>query len=256
MRRTLFILVASLLIISCGDSKKKVIPETQETESTEASTRGRSNYAVVWNWTTTDVGLVTENTQKISEELTALWKNDVVENVYYNSDSKINKLAHLPNISFFIKAKSIKDAESILNDLTVVEKGIAKYTLYPVGVKWVGRNTDVINERGVTKSYVSVWNTITKHDQSNAKELIKENAKAQSDAILDLWEKGYVENIYMDIEGTIKLNFISDFVCFVNANTEKEAEDLLNKLPFVTKNLASYKLVPVGTFWLGDSKEN
>lgn len=255
MKHTLLLLVASFLVMSCGDTKKKATTKTQAA-TTEAPTIGRSNYAVVWSWKTTDVNLVTENTQKISDELTALWKNDIVENVYYDSDSKIDKLANLPNISFFMKAEGIKDAESILNNLTVVKKGIAKYSLYPVGVKWLGRNTEAIKERGMTKSYVAVWNTITKHDQSNAKERIKENVKAQSDAILDLWEEGSVENIYMDIEGTIKLNLISDFVCFVNVNSEKEAEELLNKLPFVTKKIASYKLFPVGTFWLGDSKEN
>ncbi|EAQ99741.1 hypothetical protein [Maribacter sp. HTCC2170] len=255
MRHTLLLLVVSLFVISCGDTKKKTTTETQ-TSTTESPIIGRSNYAVVWNWTTTDVKLVTENAQKISEELTALWKEDIVENVYYNSDSKVDKLAHFPNISFFIKAEDTKDAESILNNLTVVKKGIAKFSLHPVGIKWLGRNIEAIKERGMTKSYVVVWNTITKHDQSNAKELIKENVKAQSDAILDLWEEGVVENIYMDIEGTIELNLVSDFVCFVNVNSEKEAEELLGKLPFVTKNIASYKIFPVGTFWLGDSKEN
>ncbi len=69
---------------------------------------GIQNFAVVWNWTTTDKQLVTDNAPTISKELNNLWKNGVVENAYYDANSKVNKFEHFPNITFFLRAKSLK----------------------------------------------------------------------------------------------------------------------------------------------------
>lgn len=254
MKKTI-LLVVLVLIVACNNGAKEKKSESEvkrQNSSKENDTKfGRLNYAVVWNWTTTDKQLVMDNTTAISNELTILWKDDIVENAYYDSDAKIDKFEHFPNISFFLKANSLEEAEATLNKLTIVKKSIAKYTIYPVGTKWLGRNNEaVVKKRIISKAYVTVWNTITEYDSANAKELIKENTKAQSDAILKLWEEGIVENAYFDIEGTVNNNLITDFVFFINANSVAEAKKICDELPFVKQHLAAYKLQQVGVYWL------
>jgi len=256
--RRLFILSISLLIISCGQQKKDQSTSSEKNNSeavTQKSNTSKQNFAVVWNWTTTDVQLVSDNSITISKELTHLWENGIVENAYYDSESDIDKLAYFPNISFFIKAESYQDAESLLDQLTVVKKGIAQYTIYQVGTLWLKRDPKKIKNIGLSNSYVAVWNTITEYDNSKAKELIKASAKEQSDAVLTLWEKGIVENVYFDIEGTVKNNLTTDFVFFINAKSIEEAQEICNNLPFAKKHLAAYKIQKVGVYWLGIYKK-
>ena len=253
--KKIMLFVVAILVLSCNNQPKEKVESSEinpaSTSVKEDQELVRNNYAVVWNWTTTDKQLVTDNAPAISKELTKLWKDKIVENAYFDSDGEFEKFESFPNISFFLKAKSVAETESILNELTVVKKGIAKYTIYPVGTKWLGRNSEVIVKKGmVTKAYVAVWNTITKHDNADAKELIKKNAKDQSDAILKLWNDGIVENVYFDIEGTSNLNSTTDFVFFVNADSEAEAKKICDDLPFAKKHLSSYKISPVGVYWL------
>ncbi len=73
----------------------------------------------------------------------------------------------------------------------------------------------------------------------------------QNQVLKKLWDEGKIENVYFDIEGTQTKNDKTDFVFFVNANTEKEAKAIINQLPFVRNAIASYELYPVGEFWLG-----
>ena len=255
--KKILLLASIALMFSCNNPKKekKEVVETKTETKVEDSAYGTRNFAIVWKWTTRDKQLVTDNANNISNELTNLWKKGVVENTYYDGNAKIDKFEHFPNITFFLKTKSIENAEKVLNNLTIVKKGIAKYTIYPVGNKWLDRNTDKIDKNGVTNSYVAVWNTVTEYDNSKAKELIKESVKEQSDAILKLWEEGTVENAYFDIEGTTKHNLKTDFVFFINTKTEKEAKEICDNLPFARKHLASYKLLPVGVFWMGEYKD-
>lgn len=253
MKHAFLFLATSLFIFSCGNNTKEANNETRsktvETISTtETSKIGRNNYAVVWNWTTTDVQLVTENVATISEELTALWKEDVVENAYYNSDAKVDKLSYFPNISFFIKAASYESAEVILNKLSVVKKGIALYNIYPVGNLWLDRKFKTIHENGMTKSYVTIWSTNKKPEDGLT--------KSQNDKILALWNIGKIENVYFDIEGTQKANNKTDFVFYANANTEEEARAICESLPFYKENIATYKLHEVGVFWMGKYTQN
>ena len=126
-----------------------------------------------------------------------LWKNDVIENAYYDAEPKTDKLANFANISFFIKAKSKAEVTKILDELTVVEKNIASYTIHRVGPKWLGRKTEAVNESGATKSFVSVWTARDLIKIPNADQIVKN----QSDAILKLWNEGIIENIYFDMEG-------------------------------------------------------
>jgi len=249
------LLIVLLFVLACNNltKEKKESNEVKQenTSEKENSSFAGNNFAVVWNWTTTDKQLVADNAPIISKELTKLWKAKIVENAYFDSDGEFDKFEYFPNISFFLKANSITEAENALNKLTVVKKGIAKYTIYAVGTKWLGRNSEVIVKKGiVTRAYVAVWNTLTEYDDTNAKALIRENTKAQSDAILKLWNEGVVENVYFDIEGTASNNLTTDFVFFINADSEAHAKKICNELPFVKKHLASYKISPVGVYWL------
>lgn len=250
MRHSFFYLALSLLVIGCKNDKKEANTETEivELESNQTSTFGKENYAVVWNWTTTDEQLVKENAPTISKELTALWKKGVVENAYYNSDSKIDKLSYFPNISFSMKASSYESAEVILNKLTVVKKGIAIYKLYPIGTLWLDRKSETIHKNGVTKSFVTVWTTKNKPTD--------ELTQTQSDKVLELWNTGKIENVYFDIEGTQKPNSKTDFVFYANANTKAEAIAICESLPFFKENIAIYKIHEVGVFWLRKHEQN
>ena len=255
MMKKITLLTLLLFVFACNNQKKeeKGLNEIQEqnTSVNKDVKSVRHNYAIVWKWTTSDKQLATDNAPIISKELTKLWKDKVVENAYFDSDAEFDKFENFPNISFFLKASSINEVKSILNKLTVVKKGIANYTIYPVGTKWLGRNSEVIVKKGVvTKAYVAVWNTVTEYNNSNAKALIKENVKAQSDAILKLWNEGKVENVYFDIEGTSSNNLTTDFVFFINADSESDAKKICDNLPFSQKHIASYKLQPVGVYWL------
>lgn len=246
--RRITLLSVLLIFMACNNQSKdnKVTNKIKQENSEKEDTKfGRNNYAIVWKWTTTDKQLVDDNTPLISNELTQLWKDGIVETAYYDSDAEIDKFENYPNISFFLKTKSYESAELILNNLTIVKKGIAVYSIYPVGLKWLGRNDKIIKEKGiVTKSYVAVWTT-----NKNAKP--NDNVvKDQSDTILRLWNEAKIENVYFDIEGTQKANNKTDFVFFVNANTEEEAKKICDKLPFVKEKRASYELHSVGVFWL------
>ena len=105
------------LIFSCNNQKKekKEITETKTETKVENSVYGTQNYAVVWKWTTTDKQLITDNAPTISQELNNLWKNGVVENAYYDANSKVDKFEHFPKITFFLRAKSIEKAKNILS---------------------------------------------------------------------------------------------------------------------------------------------
>lgn len=260
MKHTLFYLLLSVLIVNCGKEAKKdkidVKSETQETTSIKSSEFGKTNYAVVWNWTTTDEQLVSDNTAKISIELTDLWNKGIVENVYYDSEAKTNKLSYFPNISFFMKVQSLEDAKTVLNNLTIVKNNIAEYSIHPVGSKWLGRNKEAITKNGITKSWVAVWATSVDHNSDASKDEVKQNAKEQSDAVLSLWNQGLIENVYFDITGIQQKNDITDFVLYVNADSEKEARAILNELPFYKKNIAQYQMFSVGVFWMGSKEEN
>ena len=260
MKNTIIIYVISLFIFSCGNPtpKEKSIESADVTDqslSTDQSATiedhskiGRINYAIMWEWTTSDIQLVTDNSPVISKELTKLWEDGVVENAYYNTDSPTDKLEYFPNIAFFLKSHSMEEAELVLNQLTVVKKGIATYKMYPVGHLWLDRKTEAVMERGTSKSFATVWETVDKA------KITDEILKAQFDEILREWELGAIENVYFDIEGTQKANAETDFVFFVNANTNEEAEEICKSLPFYKEGIATYKMYEAGVFWVGKNE--
>ena len=248
MKHIKYLLIA-LILLGCKQTDKKGQEQLDAQKDTETVIAGSNtlvktqNFAVVFKWTTTDEKLVEANAMQQADQLLALWKRKTVENVYYNTDAKVDKFSYFPNITFVIKAENLEAAEIALNNLIVVKKGIATYTLYPVGNLWLKRNTEKINEKGITKSYVAVWTTESTPEDTMV--------KAQNDVVLGLWNEGKIENVYFDIEGAQKANNVTDFVFFVNANSEEEAKAIIDPLPFVRNAVASYELHQVGIFWMG-----
>lgn len=147
------------IITSCKQKEEKKVNQIKQKESaTKENTKiGRKNYVVIWKWSTSDIQLVENNLIKISEEINTIWKDDIITDAYYNANSTIDKLAYFPNVSFVVKAKTIKEVEEELNKLTLIKKGIASYSVYPVGTKWLSRDSDKINNKGITLSYAAVW---------------------------------------------------------------------------------------------------
>ncbi len=96
MKNTIMILALSILVYSCNNQtqKKEVIDTSKQKSETKAeqSKIGQTNYAVIWKWTTTSSELVAENSSTISNELTELWKKNLVENAYYDNENKGDKL--------------------------------------------------------------------------------------------------------------------------------------------------------------------
>lgn len=249
MKKTILLIATSFLILSCGEQSPKKESSTntkQEVSTTDDDSQTvNTNYAVIWKWTTKNAELVSANLPAISKELTKLWKDGVIENVYYDNNSPTDKLENFANVAFFLKAKSRIEAMSILNELTVVKKGIGTYIVNPVGLLWLDRRSDVIKEKGMTNSFVAVWKTEGKADVS------VETVQAQSKLVTKLWNEGTIENVYFDIEGIQKENVKTDFVFFVNANTKEEAAGICNSLPFFKENIASYEMYQAGVFWMG-----
>lgn len=256
MRKSFIILsIFFFLFTGCqGTEKKSEIkskelkenPISDTSSSQEESKIGRGNYAITWKWVSKDSKLIEDNTSIISKELTQLWKDDVVENAYYDTDAVVDKLDYFPNVAFFVKAHSKVEVRSILNALTIVKKGIAKYQIHPVGILWLDRKTDLINKKGVTKSYATVW-TRQKEVDATAKNI----SQLQSKHIMKLWEEGVIENVYFDVDKEQQSNNKTDFVFFVNANTKEEAENICNALPYFKNGIATYELHQVGVFWMG-----
>ncbi len=260
-----FVMFASFaLAFACTSQEKKIesennneiVPE-DETTLLEEANFGNQNYAVVWEWIAAEKAAVDEEHQNFSGEMMDLWKTGVLEDVYYNSDPTQDKFENYPNISCFIKAENPAEATRILDDLILVEKELATYTLYPVGTKWLGREKDTIIANGLTNSYVAVWSSEQPLDSQS------DLLSAQYDSLLALNGRGVIENIYWDFEDGSEIletaenaNSITDFVFFVNAASQEEAAEICNSLPFVTENIASYNLQKVGVFWLGKYEED
>lgn len=266
MKKTklLIIAFASIFFVSCSNVNNENAIEEQEiikTLNPENNTENivsekLENFAVVWKWLPKEKELVIDKVADIAVEMNQLWEKGVINNTYFDTDISADKYEFYPNLSCFLKAKSKDEAHNILNNLSFVQNGIAGYTLHPVGTLWLGRNTETIEKIGVKKSFVTVWTANETFNPNTNNELIAEQTKA----ISSLWAEGLIENAYWDMDDTYKgenekINNIRDFVFFVNANTENEARIICDNLPFVKNNIASYKMVSVGIFWLGEYKK-
>ncbi|MEM6345582.1 MAG: hypothetical protein AAF927_16940 [Bacteroidota bacterium] len=249
MKKILFISLICFWGIACKDQATNKVDSSstkqKEINASDQSKIGRLNFAVTWRWTTDNVQFVIDNSTQMSSELSELWNQNIVENAYFDTNAPIDKLGNLPNITFFIKAENEEKAKAILNGLTVVKEEIAEYELHPVGMLWLDRNTTAINQKGITGSYVAIWETKRTLEASDPV------LKKQSDKMLALWNAGTIENVYFDNTSGMRRNSITDFVFFVNSMTLEQAKVICETLPFFEQKIATYKMYQVGTFWMG-----
>ena len=250
MKKIIFPIVAMVLTLACNNTSKQ---ECEKSSHNENHTVQLKNYAVVWQWAVNDADMIREHLPSMNDEMLAMWKNGDIENAYYNANSEISIVENLPNISYFLRAESYRDARGLLNSLSTVKNGIATFSVFPVGTKWFGRNTEVIEQNGISKSYVSVWKTLQEIKQDENLELIN----TQANYIKSLYQQGNIENVYWELSGEPdaykrRNNDITDFVFFINSNSKEEAKAICDSLPFTREGLVSYDLIPVGVFWLGN----
>ena len=101
------------------------------------------------------------------------------------------------------------------------------------------------NEQTLNK-YVVLWDSTS---QESLK--YKKHIQEQASVLLNLWNKGIVENIYLNHE-TSKPKDIrkASIVFFIKSKNEDEANKILKQLTFVKHDVLNYELHPVGVLWL------
>ena len=81
--------------------------------------------------------------------------------------------------------------------------------------------------------------------------LFKQHIQEQAAVMISLWEKGVVENIYLNRDANKpESNRKANIVFFVKAKNKDEANEILKQLPFVQHEVINYELYPVGVLWL------
>ena len=245
--KNLFLLILVALLMACtnqGNEQKTDQPVVVE-KNTNAQTIIK-NYAVVWAWTTENHEFILENLKWQIEDFQKLFDKGIIENVYLNNYefTQLNDKAKMTTIMFFIKAKNEKDVRTMLDEMKFVKTQIAKYQIYPVGSKMLGRSESANLSK--TFSFAVIW------ANTGDKELTDNNVQEQFEQTVQLWNNGLIENAYFATESAYKrANETPGMAYFVNAATEDEARAILDDLIFVKKGIATYRIFPVGTFWLG-----
>ena len=108
---------------------------------------------------------------------------------------------------------------------------------------WAGDQT--------ANKYAVVWDSISKENL-----MFKKHIQEQAAVLLSLWNKGVVENIYLNHElDEVKYKRKASIVFFIEAKNEDEANKILKQLPFVKHDVLKYKLYPVGVLWLKEAKD-
>lgn len=204
----------------------------------------------MWDWATEGHAFILENLKEQSEDFQKLFDKGIIENVYLNNYeiAQVNEKAKMATIMFFIKATSEANAKAMLDEMKFVKTHVAKYRIYPVGSKMLGRLESA--DKNKTFSFAAVW------ANTGNKELIDNNVEAQFEETVQLWNDGIIENAYFASEGAYKrASETPGMAYFVNAATEEEARAILDNMIFVKKGIATYRLFPVGTFWLGSKDD-
>jgi len=81
--------------------------------------------------------------------------------------------------------------------------------------------------------------------------MFKQHIQEQAAVLISLWEKGVVENIYLNREANKPENKRkANIVFFIKAKNKDEANEILKQLPFVKHDVINYELYPVGVLWL------
>lgn len=96
------------------------------------------------------------------------------------------------------------------------------------------------------ETFAVVWDWTTAD-----REQIGSKLGPQTNQLLDLWKKGVVENVYLNInsEFTDGETF-PNVVFFINAENKEQAKNTLDGLIFVKNGISTYNIYPVGKLWL------
>ena len=243
--RKILALIIVIAMVSCDNTETKSKKETKTT-TVETVT---NNYAVVWDVLTDDHNYVMNYLPEQVEEFNQLFADGIIENAYLNNYEyvKLNNDAALASVMFFVKAESVIAAQAIVDKMSFVRNKVATYNVYPIGGKWLDRKPAADVDKKY--SFATVW--FLTADEAT----VKQSVEKQSDMVLDLWNKGVVENAYFAAENAFeKRNEIPGMVFFVNADNEEEAREICDGLVFSAEGIATYEMFPVGTFWLGKSQ--
>lgn len=245
MKKLVFYIFSLLLLYACSEQQ---IENSTKNNSTIKSSLKMETFAVVWKWKTKEKKRILEHINEQHKQTKKLWEDGIIENVYFDKDGTSTDGETFPSISFFIKSKNIEAARNNLNQMAVGKYNIASYTLFPVGIKWLGRNSEALNlsKNEFNKVFVVVWETIGENKPNDS------DIQTQADETMQLWNKGIIENVYFDVEGEHATNSDkTELVYFINSKSINDAKSILDNLQFVKENIAKYKLHDVGMFWMG-----
>ena len=184
--KLIIILIASVTILSCQNTKenKQTIEQNIETTTEKKVQFVKTiSYAVVWDWSQNNtVDKILPVIQKQVPVIIDLWKKGTIENVYMDTESKLNDNEKYSKVFFIIKGESIEQIKTILDDTPLVKAGIANYKLYPLGVKWLKRNKKAIELTQKNKNtFAVVWNPI-KYNEKYEQYLGEQNIQ-----LMKLW---------------------------------------------------------------------
>ena len=99
----------------------------------------RNTYMVTWTIETNDTNFFKNTLNEHMAKVLDLWVSGTVENVYLDnekSEVSVHK-GDVGKVIFFIKAKTEKEAQSVLDELPLVENKVASYQLTLAGVLWL-----------------------------------------------------------------------------------------------------------------------
>lgn len=104
----------------------------------------------------------------------------------------------------------------------------------------------------VLNKYAVVWDSISQEDP-----MYKQHIQEQAAALVNLWDKGVVENVYLDHEVNKPINKRkASIVFFIDAKSKDEANEILKQLPFIKHDVLNYALYPVGVLWLKEIEDH
>ena len=98
----------------------------------------------------------------------------------------------------------------------------------------------------VVNKYAVVSDSISQENP-----MFKQHIQEQAAVLMGLWQKGRVENIYLNREVNKPENKRNaSAVFFIKAKNKDEANEILKQLPFEQHDVLNYTLHPVGALWL------
>ena len=196
--------------------KKNKLNENKSGQQTETETDINfspiKSFAVVWDWTEgNSIEDVIPIIQKQVAEVNDLWKKGIIENAYIDTKSQLNDTETFSNAFFIINGKSEKEVRTILNKTPAFTSGITKYKLYPVGVKWLKRNSKAMQKAQESKnSFAVVWTPI-EYDEKY-EQMVEEQGMKIIIKCKDLPSNS--TNVYILAHYYILLLFVCFFILF------------------------------------------